>query len=315
MPSPTRGRGHRAAADDRAVRAGIGWARSSRSGASRRSMTARAARSSARSPRRRRGRRRRRTGCSSVEAHARDPEPVARRVGGEEEHGRVRAAGSARTLRSGVQHLVVRDRGGRRHAVRRRRSSGASWLPVREEWRAAAPRPRMRSKTSTAPGWTCISSPARWTSVPSTSKTNPFASSRRSGATPRPARRLRPRSSCTAGVPIPPGGASQPGCEGSARRRSRRPVPRASSGGGAAPRRRSPAGSVVRVEVQRLERAELLDARAREHAVGDVRGRPGRRLAVVAEEVADRLDGDVRPALARRSRSRPPAWRPSARPA
>ena len=37
----------------------------------------------------------------------------------------------------------------------------------------------MRSRTSRAPGMTCTSSPARWTSVPSTSNTKPRASSSR----------------------------------------------------------------------------------------------------------------------------------------
>ena len=52
------------------------------------------------------------------------------------------------------------------------------------------------------------------------------------------------------------------------------------------------------LEVQRLEVAQLLGARPREHALGDLRRERRGRVAVVAEEVADGLVGDVRPALA-----------------
>ena len=50
-------------------------------------------------------------------------------------------------------------------------------------------------------------------------------------------------------------------------------------------------------QLQRLEVAQLVDPRQREDAVGHLRSDGGRGLAVVAEEVADRLVGDVRPAL------------------
>ena len=51
------------------------------------------------------------------------------------------------------------------------------------------------------------------------------------------------------------------------------------------------------LQVDRLEVAQLLDAGPRQHPVGDVRIDRRRRLAVVSEEIADRLDRDVRPAL------------------
>ena len=62
-----------------------------------------------------------------------------------------------------------------------------------------------------------------------------------------------------------------------------------------------------------LEVPQRVDARQRQHRVGDVGcdGRGG--LAVVAEEVADRLVGDVRPPLAVDRRSGPPASRRAAR--
>ena len=52
------------------------------------------------------------------------------------------------------------------------------------------------------------------------------------------------------------------------------------------------------VDVQRLQVAQLLRPRERQHLVGDLGRERGGGLAVVAEEVPDRLVGDVHPALA-----------------
>ena len=117
------------------------------------------------------------------------------------------------------------------------------------------------------------------------------------GATPRPARRSRPAARCTGRAAATPREERRNRAARLARRAPRRPAPRASSGGAAAPRRRSPAGS-ARGRAWSGSRSRSSSTPGRESTRSATSGSTGRgRLAVVAEEVADRLDRDVRPAL------------------
>src|SRR5262245_42760066 len=182
--------------------------------------------------------------------------------------------------------------------------SGDSWLPL-VKIASLRPEARIRASTSRAPGCTCTSSPKRWTSVPSTSRTTAST----------PSRRTVPLHDAVAGLDVEANHRlasrhlAQEGrhrvtdCIRCGPRRTRgdhrvhlllrhrRPEQKLLVGH---PRPELPAEIL---EVEGLEVAELVHAGAREHTLGDVRLDRRGRITVAAEEVANRLDRDIRPAL------------------
>ena len=207
----------------------------------------------------------------------------------------------------------------------RAKASGPMWLPFVNST-SGRPEARIASSTSAAPG-SGTAPEARVAVDERAVDVEDEAADvvKPHGATP-PGRRPSPRARTRAPRASPARGAAARADRGrGARAAPAAPPPRSatiastcSSGivsrsSSSSSEMRSPKRAPGALEADRLEVAQLLRARQRQQRVAHV-GVDGRgRLVEVAEEVAQHLVADVRPALAARSRSSRPGWRRTGR--